>query len=152
MGFVNAAPYLSASMIGVWFCDPLNAWLGRRITIFASAILCLFPVIGSALSQNWVQLLVTRILMGLGMGLKASTVPVFAAETAPANIRGALVMSWQMYTALGICIGLAANLAVYKTGAIAWRLQLGSAFIPAVPLAIGVFFCPGKKPRPSANA
>lgn len=81
-------------MVGVWFCDPLNAWLGRRITIFVSAIFCLFPVIGSAVSQNWVQLLVTRILMGLGMGLKASTVPVFAAESAPANIRGALVMSW----------------------------------------------------------
>lgn len=57
-----------------------------------------------------------------------------------------------MYTALGVCIGLAANLAVYKTGAIAWRLQLGSAFIPAVPLAIGVFFCPGKKDNPPTTS
>jgi hypothetical protein len=31
---------------------------------------------------------------------------------------------------------------VIDTGAIAWRLQVGSAFIPAVPLALGVFFCP----------
>jgi hypothetical protein len=28
----------------------------------------------------------------------------------------------------------------------AWRLQLGSAFIPAIPLVIGVFFCP-ESPR-----
>ena len=31
-------------------------------------------------------------------------------------------------------------------GAIAWRLQLGSAFIPAVPLVVGVYFCP-ESPR-----
>lgn len=27
-----------------------------------------------------------------------------------------------------------------NTGDIAWRLQLGSAFIPAVPLLLGIFF------------
>jgi len=32
---------------------------------------------------------------------------------------------------------------VENTGRIAWRFQLGSAFIPAVPLAFGVYFCPG---------
>ena len=32
------------------------------------------------------------------------------------------------------------------TGDISWRLQLGSAFIPAVPLALGVFICP-ESPR-----
>ena len=35
-------------------------------------------------------------------------------------------------------LGYSANLAVYQVGEIAWRLQLGSAFIPAVPLVIGV--------------
>lgn len=44
-------------------------------------------------------------------------------------------MSWQAWTALGIFLGFAANLIVQQTGEIAWRLQLGSAFIPAVPLA-----------------
>lgn len=32
------------------------------------------------------------------------------------------------------------------TGALSWRLQLGSAFIPAVPLLLGVYFCP-ESPR-----
>ena len=40
--------------------------------------------------------------------------------------------------------GFSANLALYQTGRIAWRLQLGSAFIPAVPLIIGIYCCPGK--------
>jgi MFS family permease len=49
-------------------------------------------------------------------------------------------------TAFGIFLGFCANLAVYQVGAIAWRLQIGSAFIPAVPLAIGIYFCP-ESPR-----
>ena len=43
-----------------------------------------------------------------------------------------------------MCRGFSANLALYQTGKIAWRLQLGSAFIPAVPLIIGIYCCPGK--------
>jgi MFS family permease len=34
----------------------------------------------------------------------------------------------------------------YDVGRIAWRLQLGSAFLPAVPLALGILFCP-ESPR-----
>jgi hypothetical protein len=80
------------------------------------------------------------------MGLKEVTVPVYSAENAPANIRGGLVMSWQVWTAFGIFLGFCANLAVKSVGKIAWRLQLGSAFIPAVPLLLGIWFCP-ESPR-----
>jgi MFS family permease len=73
-------------------------------------------------------------------------VPIYAAENSPASIRGALVMSWQLWTAFGIFLGFCANLAVANTGPISWRLQLGSAFIPAVPLVFGVYFCP-ESPR-----
>lgn len=55
-------------------------------------------------------------------------------------------MSWQMWTAFGIFLGFCANLAVYDVGPIAWRLQLGSAMIPALPLLLGVYFCP-ESPR-----
>ncbi len=41
------------------------------------------------------------MLLGIGMGLKEVTVPVFSAENAPAIIRGGLVMSWQLWTAFG---------------------------------------------------
>lgn len=87
-----------------------------------------------------------RILLGVGMGLKEVTVPVFSAENSPANIRGALVMSWQLFSAFGIMLGFTANLAVVDLGDIAWRLQLGSAMIPAVPLLLGIYFTP-ESPR-----
>lgn len=144
VGLINAGPYIASAFFGCWISDPLNNYLGRRGTIFVSGVFCLLTPIGGAISQTWQQLFITRLLMGIGMGLKGSTVPIFAAENSPASIRGALVMSWQMWTAFGIFLGFCANLAVYRVGDIAWRLQIGSAFIPAVPLCLGIFFCPGK--------
>ncbi|EWC43710.1 hypothetical protein DRE_07462 [Drechslerella stenobrocha 248] len=142
LGLVNSAPYIGSAFIGCWLSDPLNNWFGRRGTIFFSANFCLWPAIGSGFTRNWWELFLCRILLGIGMGAKGSTVPVFAAENAPASIRGSLVMTFANGRARGTC----ANLAVVNTGAIAWRLQLGSAFIPAVPLLIGVYFCP-ESPR-----
>jgi len=66
--------------------------MGRRGVIFFAAIFSLLAPIGAALSQSWQGLVVCRLLLGLGMGLKEVTVPVYSAENAPANIRGALVM------------------------------------------------------------
>ncbi|KAH6656454.1 hypothetical protein BKA67DRAFT_654791 [Truncatella angustata] len=146
VGLINAAPYIGSALLGCWLSDPLNNKFGRRGTIFISAIFCLLTPIGSACAQNWEQLLVTRLLLGIGMGIKASTVPVFAAENSPAAIRGALVMTWQMWTAFGILLGVTANLIVGKVGDIAWRLQVGSAFIPAIPLTLLILFCP-ESPR-----
>ncbi|KAF3033508.1 hypothetical protein E8E12_004804 [Didymella heteroderae] len=146
VGLVNAGPYIGSAFIGCWVSDPCNYYFGRRGTIFISAVFCVLTPIGGALTQTWEQLLITRILMGIGMGLKGSTVPIFAAENSPAQIRGALVMSWQMWTAFGIFLGYCANLAVYQVPVIAWRLQIGSAFIPAVPLTLGIYFCP-ESPR-----
>ncbi|OBT60649.1 hypothetical protein VE03_09930 [Pseudogymnoascus sp. 23342-1-I1] len=146
VGLVNSATYLGASLFGCWISDPLNFYFGRRGTIFFSAIFCFLPVIGSAFTQTWQQLFACRILLGFGMGAKGSTIPIFAAENAPASIRGALVMSWQLWTAFGIFLGYSANLAVARVGTIAWRLQLGSAMLPAIPLLLGVYFCP-ESPR-----
>ena len=131
---------------GCWLSDPLNNYFGRRGTIFFSANFCFWAVIGSGFTRNWQQFFICRLLLGIGMGAKASVVPIYAAENVPAVIRGGLVMSWQMWTAFGIFLGVTANLVLINTGDIAWRLQVGSAFIPAVPLLVGVYFCP-ESPR-----
>jgi MFS family permease len=69
-----------------------------------AGVFCLLPVIGSALVQTWQQALRYRLLLGVGMGAEATTVPVWAAENSPANIRGALTMSWQTWVALGTAL------------------------------------------------
>ncbi|KAI1827526.1 sugar transporter-domain-containing protein [Xylaria intraflava] len=145
VGLINSGPYIGCAVIGCWLSDPCNNWLGRRGTIFLAAHFCIWPVIGSALSHTYAQQIANRLLMGIGMGLKAATVPIFAAENAPASVRGALVMSWQMWTAFGIFLGTAINLAVYNLEN-QWRFMLGAAFLPAVPLLLFIFLCP-ESPR-----
>ncbi|KAH9214579.1 putative polyol transporter 5 [Leptodontidium sp. 2 PMI_412] len=146
VGFVNSAPYIAICLFAAWISDPVNHFLGRRGTIFIAAVFSVLAPIGSGLTQKWGQLVACRVLLGLGMGLKEVTVPVYSAEIAPTSIRGGLVMSWQVWTAFGIFLGTCANLVFVNTGDIAWRLQLASAFVPAVPLVIGIFFCP-ESPR-----
>ncbi|KAJ9627039.1 hypothetical protein H2203_003499 [Taxawa tesnikishii (nom. ined.)] len=128
VGFINASPYIAISFLWVpsagWISDPVNDLLGRRGTIFIGAIFSVLAPIGSGCTQHWGELVACRILLGIGMGLKEVTVPVFSAENAPPMIR------------------FSANLAVINAGAITWRLQLGSAFIPAIPLVLGIWFCP----------
>ncbi|KAF2149735.1 hypothetical protein K461DRAFT_329020 [Myriangium duriaei CBS 260.36] len=142
VGAINSMPYITIALVSCWLSDPINDRIGRRGTIFVGSLFSFLAPIGQAVSQTWPQILVCRILLGIGMGLKEVTVPVFSAENAPANIRGALVMSWQMWVAFGIMLGFSANLAVFNAGNITWRLQLGSAFIPAVPLLLGIYFAP----------
>lgn len=87
VGLVNAGPYIGSAFLGCWLSDPINYFIGRRGTIFVSAIFLILTPIGGALTQTWQELLITRLLMGIGMGLKGSCVPIFAAENSPAAIR-----------------------------------------------------------------
>ncbi|KAL2884087.1 hypothetical protein SGCOL_000024 [Colletotrichum sp. CLE4] len=146
IGAINSAPYMAICVIACWLSDPVNNRFGRRGAIFLGAIFSILGPVGQALCQTWPQILVCRVLLGIGMGLKEVTVPVFSAENSPPNIRGALVMSWQLFSAFGIMLGFLANLAVVGFGDIAWRLQVGSAMIPAVPLLLGIYFTP-ESPR-----
>ncbi|KAH7032722.1 uncharacterized protein B0I36DRAFT_99995 [Microdochium trichocladiopsis] len=145
VGFVNAGPYIGSALIGCWLSDPVNNWIGRRGVIFVSAHFCIWPVIGSAFCNTWWEQIICRLLMGVGMGIKASTVPIYAAENSPASVRGALVMSWQMWTAFGIFLGTCVNVGVFYHEH-NWRLMLGAPFIPAVPLLCLIYFCP-ESPR-----
>lgn len=147
VGLINSAPYIGSAFVGCWVSDPLNNYFGRRGVIFLTALVLVITPICSGLTRTWQELLIVRLILGIGMGAKGSTVPIFAAENSPPLIRGALVMGWQFWTAFGIFLGFVANIAVADVTSVAsWRLQLGSAFIPAFPLALGIFFCP-ESPR-----
>jgi hypothetical protein len=114
VGLINSGTYLSTGLLGAWLSDPVNNSIGRRGAIFMGSILCLISNVGSAFSNTWPQLLAFRFVLGAGLGINASTVSVYAAECAPATIRGGLAVSWQMWTAFGLFVGFVANAAVYK--------------------------------------
>jgi MFS family permease len=59
-----------AAFLGCWLSDPINHYFGRRGCIFITAIVLVITPICSGLTQNWQQLFVVRLLLGLGMGAK----------------------------------------------------------------------------------
>ncbi|KAM5545339.1 hypothetical protein V8D89_000952 [Ganoderma adspersum] len=152
LGLVNSAPYLCCSVLGCWLTDPLNQWLGRRGAIFVTAMISFLACIWQGVTNSWPHLFIARFVLGLGIGPKSATVPVYSAECAPPLIRGALVMMWQTWTAFGIMMGYVMDLSFQHVPdpngirGLNWRLMLGSAGIPALFVALQVFFCP-ESPR-----
>ncbi|KAL8774369.1 MAG: hypothetical protein Q9209_001120 [Squamulea sp. 1 TL-2023] len=151
-GLLNSAPYLCCAFLGCWLTVPFNSLFGRRGTIFLT---CLFSALASfwqAFANTWWHMFIARFFLGFGIGPKSATVPIFAAETTPPRIRGALVMQWQVWTAFGLMLGYASDLCFYKVqdqaGVIGlnWRLMMASALLPALVVVVFVFMCP-ESPR-----
>lgn len=101
IGFINSAPTISGLM-SAWLCDPVNNLIGRKKTIFVTGLFTVFPVLGQAFTHNWWELAICRLLLGIGIGCKITTIPIMTAESVPASIRGGLVMSFQLFVAFGI--------------------------------------------------
>ena len=95
----------SQSDIFVRLTQPLNAVFGRRGTILLTCLFSIISCLLQAFSQNWRMMAGFRLLLGVGIGLKSATIPIYTSECAPAKFRGALVMFWQFFTALGIMLG-----------------------------------------------
>jgi sugar porter (SP) family MFS transporter len=94
---------------------------------------------------------VARFMLGFAVGAKSSTTPVYAAESAPKTIRGALTMMWQMWTAFGIMLGFIVSVAFQNVTIIGgptspWRWMLASTSIPPMIVCVQVYFCP-ESPR-----
>ena len=104
LGYANnirISIFLTAGLIGAFIVDPLNHYLARRGEIFLTACCLTATPIGSGFTQSWQALFAARFVLGIGIGAKNATVPIYSAEMAPARIRGALVMFWQLWVVIG---------------------------------------------------
>ncbi|KAK9778806.1 putative Major facilitator superfamily (MFS) profile domain-containing protein [Seiridium cardinale] len=113
VGLTNSAPYICCAFIGCWLTEPMNKLWGRRGTVFISCLISAAACFWQAFTNTWWHMFIARFFLGLGIGPKSATTPIFAAECSPPKLRGALVMQWQMWTAFGIMIGYVADLAFY---------------------------------------
>ncbi|KAF8659223.1 hypothetical protein AX16_001883 [Volvariella volvacea WC 439] len=145
IGLIMSAPYISSCLIGCWLTDPLNNALGRKRTVFVTTLICVLANIGSGLTRTWPQLLACRLLLGLGLGPKSATVPVYVAESASAYNRGKIVLTADG-TPFGMFLGFGANLIFYHVPKIAWRLQIASPLIPCIPVLLLILRSP-ESPR-----
>ena len=81
----------------------------------------LFAVL-SGVATSLVFLDVARFFLGVTIGISIVTAPIFVAESAPAAIRGGLIVMYQVATVTGIVIAYFVDYAL--AGAEAWRLML----------------------------
>lgn len=130
-------------MFGALSCFSLGDKLGRIRTI---ALGCILEIIGSILlcsSFSLGQLIVGRLVLGLGFGAITATVPVWQSESSPAEHRGALVVLEGVFASAGLSFSQWLDLGFFfANSSVSWRFPLAFpivfagiilAFIPFLP-------------------
>ena len=100
--------------------------LGRKRTIHIGSF---FVVVGAAIqaaSFSNAQIIVGRIIAGIGTGLSTSTIPTWVSETSAAGERGALIAFQLAIVSFGILIAywLDYGMAQNQTGQVVWRFPV----------------------------
>ncbi len=114
----------------------LSFKLGRKKSLMIGAILFVAGSLFSAAAPNVEILLVSRVLLGLAVGVASYTAPLYLSEIAPEKIRGSMISMYQLMITIGILGAYLSDTAFSYSGA--WRWMLGVIIIPAVLLFLGI--------------
>lgn len=97
---------------------------------------------------SWVHIMMGRFVAGLGIGSLSVGVPMFQAESAPMEIRGAVVASYQLMVTIGILVANIINYGVRNidTPGGSWRIVIAIGVFFSLPLGLGVLVLP-ESPR-----
>jgi sugar porter (SP) family MFS transporter len=114
----------------------LGDLLGRRRTIFYGSALVIIGALLMSSSYSLGQLIVARLVQGIGTGATTATVPVWQSELSGAAHRGSHVVSEGLFIAAGITLSQWIDLGFSFIGdsSVSWRVPL----VIQVPLAIMV--------------
>lgn len=152
---------LTGSIAGVMISGILSDKIGRKKPMVISAILFSTAAIGCALSGSFTELIICRIIGGVGIGIVSIISPLYISEVSIKQYRGRLVALYQLAVTVGF---LGAYLINYKLLEIAqageitnmlmnkifvnevWRAMLGMITLPALLFFITIFFIP-ESPR-----
>jgi MFS family permease len=85
---------------------------GSRNMLRVVGMLYVISALGCALAWNFTSFVLRRFLAGIAIGGSSVLAPVYLAEIAPANRRGALVGLFQVNIVIGILLAHSSNLAV----------------------------------------
>lgn len=133
LALLNGAS-LAAAAVGAVFFGSLSDKLGRKKLYGVEVMILFVGAILSALSPSFVWLLISRIIVGLGIGGDYPTSAVVASEHSPHHRRGFLVLLVFAMQAVGLIVGpLLASvlLSTHFSVNIVWRILLGIGAIPA---------------------
>ena len=158
--FVGCA--LIGSIIGVLMAGKLSDRWGRKVTLLVAAVFFSVSGIACAFVGSFEQLVVARILGGIGIGVVSIVSPLYISEVSIAQYRGRLVSLYQLAVTIGFLGAYLTNFqllhfsqsgAVLNTGWMnlvfvseVWRGMLGFCSLPAILFFCIIFFIP-ESPR-----
>lgn len=152
---------LVGSIVGVFFAGALSDKLGRKKTMIISAVLFSVSAIGCTIAADFGQLVMYRILGGIGIGIVSIVCPLYISEISPASHRGRMVSLYQLAVTVGFLGAFLMNYYIsdnslnYSSSNILmmqilkteiWRGMLGAETIPAILFFTVIFFIP-ESPR-----
>ena len=92
---------LAGSVAGVLCAGVLSDRLGRRRTMLVSAVLFTVSAVGCALCADFTQLVVYRIVGGLGIGVVSIVSPLYISESGK-GLGGGQTPQWRLLLSKGI--------------------------------------------------
>ena len=147
-GLVTATLLIGAAL-GALGAGSLNDRLGRKKTLTMIAVVFFVGTLACVFAPGLTVLLIGRFILGLAVGAASATVPVYLAELAPTERRGALSGRNELAIVLGQMLAFVINAIIasfwgHHEGV--WRYMLLICAIPAVFLFFGMMKMP-ESPR-----
>jgi len=140
-GFAVASALIGCA-VGAYFAGRISDRIGRIKVMVIGAVLFLVSSIGSTIAFSVYDLVLWRVVGGLGIGIASVVAPAYISEVSPKAIRGRLASFQQLAITLGIFAALLSDqlFAVTAGGAsepslfglAAWRWMFLVGLVPAV--------------------
>ncbi len=131
---------VAGSVLGALVGGRIANAIGRKPTMVVVAITYAVFAVLSGLAPSLTFLDIARFFLGVTIGISVVTAPIFVAESAPAAVRGGMIVMYQVATVTGIVIAYFVDFAL--AGSESWRLMLALSAVPS----IGVLFLLARLP------
>lgn len=128
------------AMVGAIASGQISEYIGRKGSLMIAAIPNIIGWLAISFARDLSFLYMGRLLEGFGVGIISYTVPVYIAEIAPQNLRGALGSVNQLSVTIGIMLAYLFGLFLE------WRVLAAVGILPCTILIPGLFFIP-ESPR-----
>lgn len=134
---------LVGAILGALFCGRITDRLGRKKVILASAVIFAIGAVWSGLAPDIWHLLLSRLFLGIAIGVSSFAVPLYIAEISPTKIRGTLVSMFQLMITIGVLVSYLSDLYFAdEQDMTCWRPMFYIGVVPACILWVGMIFMP----------
>lgn len=140
-GFAVAVALLGCAA-GAWFAGGLADRWGRKKVMLLGSVIFVVSSLGTGLAFGAFDLMVWRVLGGLGIGIASVIAPAYIAEISPARLRGSLGSLQQLAITIGIFTALLSDAVLARAadgaanpswlGIVAWRWMFLVGALPAM--------------------